>query len=170
MPLRGRSVVIIPDNDKTGEEHAQDVAGRLWRLAASVRLVKLPRLPRKGDVSDWLDAGGTAENLETLSTTVAHWTPRPPTFQVSSDFSDLYDMALKLERLFVAPLSPMEKLFVVIVTWRRGILSQQTLATYLRVSPRRIRQLVADLKERGVLQVSRRGRRNNYSVQMHALS
>jgi hypothetical protein len=64
--LRGRPVVIIPDNDEPGREHAAKVAKSLQGLAATVRVLELPDLPPKGDVSDWLDAGGTVEQLHAL--------------------------------------------------------------------------------------------------------
>jgi AAA domain-containing protein len=66
--LRGRYVVILPDNDETGRDHAADVARRLRPHAASVRVLPLPNLPAKGDVSDWFAAGGTAELLLDLLT------------------------------------------------------------------------------------------------------
>ena len=61
--LRGRSVVILPDNDEAGEEHAGMVARALLGVGASVRVVALPNLPEKGDVSDWLRQGGTVADL-----------------------------------------------------------------------------------------------------------
>lgn len=60
---KGRPVVIIPDNDPAGYKHAQQVANDLIRVAAEVRIVELPDLPEKGDVSDWLTAGGTKDEL-----------------------------------------------------------------------------------------------------------
>lgn len=65
-PLRGRPVVVIPDNDPKGEEHAALVVNSLLPVAASVKLVRLPNLPEKGDVSDWLSAGGSRGALEQL--------------------------------------------------------------------------------------------------------
>jgi putative DNA primase/helicase len=61
--LRGRDVVLLPDNDEAGAAHAQDVARKLAGTVASLRVVNLPDLPPKGDVSDWLAAGGTVEAL-----------------------------------------------------------------------------------------------------------
>jgi hypothetical protein len=62
-----RNVVIIPDNDEPGRAHARDVAAKLLAgIAASVRILELPGLPPKGDVSDWLAAGGDAETLDRL--------------------------------------------------------------------------------------------------------
>jgi putative DNA primase/helicase len=65
--LRGRRVVIVPDNDQPGERHAAQVAASLRGIAASVRILRLPSLPAKGDVSDWLAAGGTAKELLRLA-------------------------------------------------------------------------------------------------------
>jgi predicted P-loop ATPase len=65
--LKGRRVVILPDNDEAGERHAAMVERSLTGIAASVALLRLPGLPAKGDVSDWLAAGGTAEDLEALA-------------------------------------------------------------------------------------------------------
>ena len=65
--LAGRPVIVIPDNDDPGIAHAQDVAQRLAGKAASVRILRLPGLAEGGDVSDWLDAGGTAEGLHQLA-------------------------------------------------------------------------------------------------------
>jgi RecA-family ATPase len=64
--LRGKHVIVLPDNDQVGEEHAQAVARSLLAVAASVKIVRLPGLPAKGDVSDWLDAGHSADELLSL--------------------------------------------------------------------------------------------------------
>ena len=69
--LRSRRVVVLPDNDEAGEKHAQQVERSLRGIAAEVRTLVLPGLPDKGDVSDWLDAGGTLEELLALASTDA---------------------------------------------------------------------------------------------------
>lgn len=61
--LKDRNVVILPDNDQTGRQHAEQVAESLQDIAKEVKLVPLPDLPEKGDVSDWIAAGGTKERL-----------------------------------------------------------------------------------------------------------
>ena len=73
--LRGRRVVILPDNDPAGEAHALAVATALRGIAASVRVLRLPDLPAKGDVCDWLAAGGAAEELAALAEAAPEWTP-----------------------------------------------------------------------------------------------
>ncbi len=72
-PLHGRHVAIIPDNEPSGHEHAQDVAKRLHGKAKSVRIVELPGLAVHGDVSDWLDAGNDPEDLDRLAATAPLW-------------------------------------------------------------------------------------------------
>lgn len=64
--LRKRHVVVLPDNDKPGEEHAAVVSKALEGIAASVKVLRLPGLPPKGDVSDWIGNGGTAEQLRAM--------------------------------------------------------------------------------------------------------
>ena len=59
----GRAVVILPDNDEPGRKHADDVTRRLSGIAASIVRINLPGLPIKGDVADWLKAGGDAVKL-----------------------------------------------------------------------------------------------------------
>ena len=61
--LAGRHVVIVPDNDAKGWDHARAVARHLQGVAASVKIIELPDLPEKGDVSDWLAKGGTRPRL-----------------------------------------------------------------------------------------------------------
>jgi hypothetical protein len=66
----GLDVVVIPDNDQAGRDHAADVVASVLLDAAAVRVLELPGLPDKGDVSDWLDAGHTvAELLDLVKTT-----------------------------------------------------------------------------------------------------
>jgi hypothetical protein len=65
--FRGASIVIIGDNDEPGRIHARDVAKALGPVAARVRVLDLaacwPECPPKGDISDWLAAGGTRGKL-----------------------------------------------------------------------------------------------------------
>jgi len=65
--LSDASVVILPDNDTPGREHARQVAESLGLLATSVRVLELPDLGNHGDVSNWLDAGGTVEALHEMT-------------------------------------------------------------------------------------------------------
>lgn len=71
----GKRVYILPDNDDPGRKHAQDVAHQLHDLAVVVKVIDLPGLPPKGDVSDWLAAGGTRETLLELVKVAPAWEP-----------------------------------------------------------------------------------------------
>jgi len=76
--LRGRVVVVVPDNDDPGRKHAQAAARALYTAAQSVYVVELPDLAKKGDVSDWLDAEGSAGQLIQLASDSQPWSPPPP--------------------------------------------------------------------------------------------
>jgi hypothetical protein len=61
--LRGRHVAICEDNDTGGVLRSQNIRRALAGIAASVCIIHFDRLPEHGDVSDWIDAGGTADRL-----------------------------------------------------------------------------------------------------------
>ena len=65
--LVGRAVVVLPDSDEAGANHAAIVRRSLRSIAKSVTVISLPDLPEKGDVTDWLAAGGTAQALQELA-------------------------------------------------------------------------------------------------------
>lgn len=80
--LAGRKVVIIPDNDAPGRRHAEAVAASVKPHTQSVKVldlvVDLPDLKAGGDLSDWLDAGRTVEDLGRLIYAAPEWMPTPP--------------------------------------------------------------------------------------------
>lgn len=76
--LKGRHVIVLPDNDEPGRGHAQQVAKSLQGKSASTRILELAGLPDHGDVSDWLAAGGTAEQLRALAAAATEWQPSEP--------------------------------------------------------------------------------------------
>jgi hypothetical protein len=62
----GADVVVVPDNDKEGREYADAVARSIAPVASRVRVLALPGLPEKGDLTDWLDAGHLPEEFFAL--------------------------------------------------------------------------------------------------------
>ncbi|WP_428489110.1 AAA family ATPase [Rhodopila sp.] len=83
--LADARVVVLSDNDPQamdpdgtprwhpdgrpvtpGQDHAAEVAKNLRGVAAQVRVFMLPDLPEKGDIADWVDAGGTRVTLVAL--------------------------------------------------------------------------------------------------------
>lgn len=71
--LRDRRVCILPDNDAPGVKHANQVAESLKGTAAKVKVLVLPGLPEKGDVSDWFADGGTKEALIAAAIAAPEW-------------------------------------------------------------------------------------------------
>lgn len=61
--LRGAIVIIVPDNDSTGERHAKEVLASLDGVAQSVRIARIPDLPASGNVADWVERGGSREQF-----------------------------------------------------------------------------------------------------------
>jgi hypothetical protein len=62
--LTGRNVVILSDNDEVGRKHCQRVKQSLAQAGINAKIVELPGLPEKGDVSDWLAANPDSDLTE----------------------------------------------------------------------------------------------------------
>ena len=75
--LRGADVVLLPDNDEPGWKHINDIGASLAGIAGRVRVLALPNLAAKGDIRNWLDAGGTREQLDALVEQAPDWQPPP---------------------------------------------------------------------------------------------
>ena len=71
--LKGADLVIIPDADQPGKDHALKIAKSCQGTAARVRILTLPGGGK--DVSDLLDNGGTVEQLQKLAGACPDWTP-----------------------------------------------------------------------------------------------
>ena len=73
--LQGLHCVIIPDNDNTGLMHANRIAVSLFETAETVRILQLPELSEKGDVSDWIESGHTSKELVELAKNTSVYDP-----------------------------------------------------------------------------------------------
>lgn len=98
--LRGRNVAILPDNDDAGHHHADQVVTSVTGIAATVNVIKLPDLSERQDVSNWLDAGHTVEELMKL---VASHTeaPEEPLSAAPEDGAALLDEVADFIRRYV---------------------------------------------------------------------
>lgn len=95
--FRGARVVASPDNDPQrrdnngdlvfhpdgrpsfkGKDHAEQFCAMVRGKAAFVGLLELPGLPLKGDIVEWIAAGGTAGQLAQMLHTLPAWRPSPP--------------------------------------------------------------------------------------------
>jgi putative DNA primase/helicase len=52
--FKDKQVIIFPDNDEPGRQHALKVAASVLPIAEDVKVIELPGIPEKGDVSDYL--------------------------------------------------------------------------------------------------------------------
>jgi archaellum biogenesis ATPase FlaH len=99
-------VVILPDNDHKGRQHAEQVAADVHPVAASVRIVNLPGLPPKGDVVDWLatvaprSTVSPRDHLLTLASEVPLWTPEQQEDDAAKMPSDHEDAAARTQGTF----------------------------------------------------------------------
>ncbi|MER9860645.1 VapE domain-containing protein [Mesorhizobium sp. M0185] len=62
--LKDVDAVILVDNDQRGRQHADQVAVSIGPHASGVRLLELPDLPDKGDISDWVVARRATGQLD----------------------------------------------------------------------------------------------------------
>jgi hypothetical protein len=84
--FKGKKVVVLPDNDEGGKRHAERIAESAMKHgAAGVKLIELPGLGPKGDISDWLDAGHTVEEFVQLVKTTPHWRAKEAEYVLTVD-------------------------------------------------------------------------------------
>jgi hypothetical protein len=91
--LRGKHVILCGDNDEPGREHVHKVGQALQRIAASVKVIQLPDLPPKGDVSDLLATYSDREEAaERLAILIENAPPFEPTPRAESKGTSPVDM------------------------------------------------------------------------------
>jgi hypothetical protein len=85
LQLAGADIVVIPDHDGAGYAHAEATCQCSLGAAKRVRRLVLhehwPDCPKGGDVSDYLDAGHTREELDALIESASDYVPGPTTEQ-----------------------------------------------------------------------------------------
>jgi len=81
-------VVILPDNDEPGRKHANLVAKSLHGKVAAVKIIELPDLLPKGDVSDWLAGRDPATAKVELKQLVAACPPWAPAAEPEQSIPD----------------------------------------------------------------------------------
>jgi len=62
--LRGKRVVICPDNDLAGKQHMKQIVRDLSGKAAEIRIMNIPETVK--DLSEWEQAGGEGEEFAAL--------------------------------------------------------------------------------------------------------
>jgi hypothetical protein len=96
--LRGADVVILGDDDEAGRKRTENVALSLRGIAGRIRVIGSWGGPK--DVTDWKDAGGTAEQLSAKIGELPDWRPAPPASSMGAvGVHQLHDPALRHEFL-----------------------------------------------------------------------
>lgn len=123
---KNKDVIIISDNDKQGREHAKTVANSLYEVAKSTCILELSGLPDKGDISDWLEDGGTADELVRLINECPEWEPmkEPELITKLPTLAEIYDMDIKVGWI-VEKLIPKD---AIIVLFGKGGVGKSTLS------------------------------------------
>ena len=107
--LRGKDIVLIPDNDLEGKEHMAQIGASLNGLINSLKLIELPDLPSKGDVSDFIGKfDNKTEAAEKLSIIIEGAGPyEPPKKATIEDVilqaKDFTALEIPPKRKFLAP-------------------------------------------------------------------
>jgi putative DNA primase/helicase len=68
-------VVVLSDNDDAGQKHGRQVAESLAPWADSIKVIDLPNLKAKGDIVDWMAAGGDKRFLLDIVAAMPPWAP-----------------------------------------------------------------------------------------------
>ncbi|MGE4411552.1 MAG: AAA family ATPase, partial [Sphingobium sp.] len=107
--IQGRPVIILPDNDEEGQNQAAKARDLALAAGCTVRVVKLPGLPHKGDIMDW---DGTAEELAALVDKTAPII-RPPMVVEQSVGAGPTKMLRPLDLARLANIDPTPKQFAI---------------------------------------------------------
>ena len=79
--IKNRRVVLLPDNDKPGVQYANRIAKALGKAGNSIKIVRLPDLGEGEDVVDWLEEGGTKDDLLRIVNETPVWDGEPFSYQ-----------------------------------------------------------------------------------------
>src|SRR5262249_33723111 len=105
--LRGAHVILLPHNDDPGRAHVENVAATLHGIVVSIRVLNIaaawPECPAKGDISDWLKAGGTAKKLKELVVPLPEWAPAPPRLRPLT-LSEFFLLSVKPRGMVLNPI------------------------------------------------------------------
>jgi hypothetical protein len=107
--LKGKSIILCPDNDNEGKEHMAQVAMSLNGTTSSLKWLELPGVKSKGDVSDFIasfeDPQEAAERLAVMIDGADPYTPpKKASFEdailLSTDFASL---TIPPKKIFLQP-------------------------------------------------------------------
>jgi hypothetical protein len=119
--LRDTDVVVLPHHDDAGRQHADQVAACLQGIARRVRVLDLGSVwsecPDKGDVSDWIAAGGTTAKLDALIEVLPAWQPSAGSAPLSA--AKFLSLELPPRQMIISPW--LHEKGLVMIYSRRGV-------------------------------------------------
>lgn len=89
--FKGARVVVLNDNDDPGIAHADHIAAELFEVAEYVKRPNVPGLQEKEDISDWITAGHSKEELMeiTSNTSMYEFDDAEAQSLINFNFSDV---------------------------------------------------------------------------------
>lgn len=118
--LKGKDVVLSPDNDQEGRQHMMQVGASLKGIAKSLKWIDLPDLPSKGDVTNWVEKiGDKVEAGERLAVMIDNAGPyEPPKKKTLEDaileVKEFKTVDLPAKRVIVNPWATEQSIILII--------------------------------------------------------
>lgn len=97
--LRGKTVIVLPDNDEAGRNHANKVAASLYGIAEEIVVVNLPSLNEKADITDFFERGGNVDELIGLIGQAESWKPMENAPEPENKSENAAELSLALPEL-----------------------------------------------------------------------
>jgi putative DNA primase/helicase len=137
--LRGADIVVLNDNDAAGYAHADTTCKLSLGIAKRVRRLDLakhwPEIPKGGDVSDWLAAGHTSEELETLIASAPDYAPTEESQGESQESSAADAEIARLAKLSISEYEREREAAAKKLKFRASILDKVVAAERERLNP-----------------------------------
>lgn len=121
--LKGKKVVLIPDNDNPGREHMTKVAVAVNGTSAGIKLLTIDGLPSKGDVSTFIQSvGNKAEAAAMLADMINLCKPYTPPKKATLedailDIGQFHNLQITQRKEYLSPWLK-EDAIILISGWR----------------------------------------------------
>jgi hypothetical protein len=133
-------------------------------VAHSVQILELPELTPKGDISDWLEGGGTVKELHRLANVAPEWMQAIELERQCDAFTSDMQLRFAIEKVLGSDLTAQEKLLLIVLQAKivRPKPTQQTIVAAVGLSPGRVKKMIAKLRKQGFVRTTKRGWENVY--------
>ncbi|MCJ7616242.1 MAG: DUF3987 domain-containing protein [Desulfobacterales bacterium] len=65
--FKDKKIIFIPDNDRVGYKCVRDLGRQLFNIAKEIKVVFLPEVKHKEDITDWIENNGIKDRSEIVS-------------------------------------------------------------------------------------------------------